>query len=144
LESYTALEQSSQKRSYKKPAIVIGILVIIFGLIITDVPLIVMGAVLVYIMLYKKKVVVDEEGITTYYNGVFYKKTTFYPFTDYYELRKMDTFGPETNLGFVRKGMTYTSLFTKDDAEAVIRLAQTGNPRMVVQKVEPKKKRSFV
>lgn len=142
MQTYTALEQSSQKRSYKKPTIAVGTLIIIFGFILKDFPLVIMGAVLVYVMLYKKKVVVDENGVTTYYDGLFYKKTTTYSFSEYDAIRKTVSYGPETNLGFVRKGMTYFSLFKNEDAEAVIELATNINPKIVVQKVEPKRRRA--
>jgi hypothetical protein len=130
--TYIALERSSLKRDYTKVLIAIGLLVGGFGASMPDLFLILSGVVLIYISLYKKKVVFDEAGITTYYNGVFYKKKTSYPYTAYDIMRFEVNYGPEIRVGFVRSGMNYYYLFKREDSDEVMRMALNAHPTIKV------------
>lgn len=130
--TYTALERSSQKRDYTKVVIGIGLLVGGFGASMSDLFLILAGVVLIYISLYKKKVVFDEAGITTYYNGVFYKKKTSYPYTAYDIMRFEVNYGPEIRVGYVRRGMNYYYLFKREDSDGVMRMTLDAHPKIKV------------
>lgn len=141
--TYTALERSSLKKDYSKAVIAIGVLVTAFGAYSMDLFLILAGLVLTYVTLYKKRVVFDEVGITTHYNGVFYKKTTSYPYTEFQTMKFEINYGPEVSVGFVRNGMTFLYLFNRDDSEEVMRMAIDANPNMKTVQMGQKKKREF-
>ncbi|MDD2216046.1 MAG: hypothetical protein PHE41_05715 [Eubacteriales bacterium] len=143
METYTALEQTARKKSYTKPAFAIGIFAAVYGLAKMDWPLILMGACVLYVLLYKKTVVVDEEGIKTTYNAVFFKKNSFTPFTEIQAVLAEGGNDPEMTIGFIKNGMASNSLFTRSDGENVVRLAKEGNPNIVVRTTRPRRKGLF-
>lgn len=141
MESYTSQELSKQKPWQKYASMTIGAILLGFGVYIGDGIMIAMGAVLVYIMIYKKTVIVDEEGMTIHYNFVFYRKTSRLPYSEFTEIRAGVSPYNETNVGFVRSGMTYPVLLTTDEAERVIEMALENNPSMNVRYYTPKPKK---
>ena len=137
---YRALDRSLMKQDYSRLVLLVGALVLAFGIGITDPRMIVMGIVLMYITLYKKTVFLDGEGMTIYYNGVFYKKTRVYPFRDFDTLRVEAGNGIERKIGFVRKGVSYHTLFPVKEAEKVLNLALEANPDIRVVQYRAKKR----
>ena len=133
MESYTALRKSSSKKDFTKFNIVIGILIILYALFTMDIFMAFIGAVVIYVTVYSRDVVIDEKGVTTHYHAVFYNKSRSYPFSDYTELRIHDAGGPEMVLGFVRRGINTNYIFTASDGEAVIDLAMEGNPQIRIR-----------
>ena len=142
MESYTALKRS-RKKDYSKFTIVIGILIMAYALYRMDVLMVFIGALVVYVTVYSKDVVIDENGMTTHYHAIFYNKSRTYPFSAFSELRVQRTGGPEMLLNFVRGGVSNTCLFTSSDGEAVICLAKEGNPGMLIREVRVRRARGF-
>lgn len=136
MESYTALRRSSLKKDRTKFTIVCGILVMILAIIFEDYTFVALGAVVVYVAIYSKDVVIDDNGMTTHYNAIFYNKSRTYPFSEFSELRVVRTIPTETVIGFVRKGMNTNCIFTADDAESVIDLALEHNPRIHITEMQ--------
>jgi len=101
------------------------------------------GAVIIYVVIYSKDVVVDKNGVTTHYHAIFYNKSRTYPFSEFTELRVQKTGVPETIVGFVRNGMNTPCLFTDSDAKGVIRLAKECNPRLYVREMPPRGQRGL-
>lgn len=133
METYTALQQSANKRDYKKQTIAFGIFVTVLGIIAMDPLLLIIGPVLVYIMLYKKVAEVNSEGIIMHYHAIFYNKTKFYDFKEFEIIRAEATNGTERTLNFVRKGMSYPMLFPYDISERVMEMAMERHPEVVIQ-----------
>ncbi len=138
MESYTALRKSSSKKDFTKFTIVIGVLIIAYALFTMDIFMAFIGAVVIYVTVYSRDVVIDEKGVTAHYHAVFYNKSRSYPFSDYTELRIHDNGGPEMVLGFVRRGTNTNYIFTASDGEAVIDLAMEGNPRIRIREFDSK------
>lgn len=143
METYTALNKSSQKRSYKAITIILGIILIVFGISSGEIPGIIFGAFFIYLTLYSKTVVVDAAGVTSLYNAVFFKRRIAYSFEEFQGVLEEVGDSPEMNVGFIRNGMTNYYLFTRSDGEAVIRLAKEANPKISVRKIKPRRKSFF-
>ena len=141
MESYTSQELSKQKPWQKYASMIIGAILVGFGIYLGDGIMIAMGAVLIYIMIYKKTVIVDEEGMTIHYNFVFYRKTSRYPYSEFTEIRAGVSPNNETNVGFVKSGMTYPVLLTTDEAERAIEMVLEQIPSMPVKYYVPKPKK---
>lgn len=141
MEKYTALRRSSYKKDFSKITIIIGMLLIAYGAFTMDITTVFIGAVVIYVTIYSKDVVVDEYGVTTHYHAIFYNRSRSYPFSAFSELRVHGRGQPEMVLVFVRNGYNSNYLFKASDAEGVIRLAREGNPRMWVREVEGRKPR---
>ena len=142
-EKYTALRRSSLKKDYTRFTILIGSLILAYGLFNLDLLMMAIGAVVIYVSLYSKDVVIDRNGMTTHYHAIIYDKSRTYPFTDFTELRVRRGDGPETMVGFVRNGMHTPCLFTNSDAEGVIHMAKEGNPRIIVREIPFGRRRGY-
>jgi len=140
MESYTALRRSSLKKDHTKFTIVCGILIMIIAVVFSDYIFVALGAVVVYVALYSKDVVIDDKGMTTHYNAIFYNKSRTYPFSEFSELRVVSSMPTETVIGFVRKGMNTNCIFTADDAESIIDLALEHNPRIHITEVQARRR----
>ena len=140
MESYTALRRSSLKKDYTKITVVLGTLIAIYALFKGDYAFVAFGLVAVYVSLYSKDVVIDSNGMTTYYHAILYNKNRNYPFSEFTELRVQRGAGPEIIIGFVRKGMNTNCIFKASDAEAVINLATEINPRLHVREIYPRRR----
>ncbi len=143
MESYTALRRSSSKKDFSKLTIVIGILIIAYALFTMDIFMVFIGAVVIYVTVYSRDVIVDENGVTTHYHAIFYNKSRSYPFSDFTELCIHQGSGREMVLGFARKGVNTKYIFTSSDGEGVIRLATEGNPRIRIKEFETRKPRGY-
>jgi hypothetical protein len=143
MERYTALRRSSLKKDYTRFTIVVGIFIIAYALYRMDFWMAFIGAVVIYVTIYSKDVVIDKDGMTTHYHAIFYNKSRTYPFSAFTELRVQRTGGPEVILGFVRNGMNTPCLFTVSDGEAVIRLAKEGNPRLLIREIPARRRRGY-
>ncbi len=133
MESYTALRRSSSKKDFSKLTIIIGILIIAYALFTMDIIMALFGAVVIYVTVYSRDVIVDENGVTTHYHAIFYNKSRSYPFSAFSELRVHGRGGQEMVIGFVRNGSNTNHIFTASDADGVIRLATEGNPRIRIR-----------
>lgn len=133
MESYKALRRSPHKKDYTKLIILGGALVAAYAIYRSDYIYILIGAVIIYVALYSKDVIISEEGMTSHYHGIFYNKSRTYPLSDYGELRVVRNPGAETVIGFVRNGMNTNCLFTAEDGEAVIELVKKNNPRIYMR-----------
>ena len=78
----------------------IGSLILAYGLFNLDLLMMAIGAVVIYVSLYSKDVVIDRNGMTIHYHAIIYDRSRTYPFTDFTELRSKGD-GPETRVGFV-------------------------------------------
>ncbi|HZK02051.1 MAG TPA: hypothetical protein VFC96_04225 [Anaerovoracaceae bacterium] len=143
MESYTALRRSSLKKDNSKFTLAVGAFIALFAIYKRDYLFVLIGAVLIYISLYAKDVIIDRNGVTVHYHAVFYNKTMTYPFTDYSELRIQRNLGQEIVIGFVRNGMNTNCLFTLSDGESVINLVKTYNPAIVVTEIIARKRPKF-
>ncbi|GAB1475928.1 hypothetical protein MASR2M70_07600 [Bacillota bacterium] len=141
MESYTALRRSSLKKDYTKFTVACGILIMIIAFFMKDYTFVAVGAVVIYVALYSKDVVIDEKGMTTHYHAIIYNKSKTYPFSEFSELRVIRSLPSETVIGFIRKGMNTNCIFTAEDAENVIDLALEHNPRIHITQMEGRKRR---
>ena len=124
------------KKDYTRFTILVGSLLLAYGLFNLDLFMMAIGAVVIYVSLYSKDVVIDRNGMTTHYHAIIYDKSRTYPFTDFTELGVRRGDGPETMVGFVRNGMhTPCAFHTNSDAEGVIHMAKEGNPRIIVREI---------
>lgn len=140
MERYTALRRSSLKKDYTKVTVIGGALIALYSIFKGDYLFAFLGLVIVYVSLYNKDVVIDENGMTTHYHGIFYKKSRNYPLSAFTELRVLRTMGPEITIGFVRKGMNTNCIFTRDDGENVIDFFMEHNPRIYVREVRSRRR----
>lgn len=143
MEIYTALRRSSLKKDNSKFTLAIGVLLALYAMYKRDYIFVLIGAVLAFIGLYTKDVIIDENGITTEYHAVIYNKSIRYPLSEFSELRVQRNLGSEMVIGFVRKGMSTNCLFTLLDGEAIIRLMKENNPKIKVVEVISKRRPKF-
>jgi len=143
MNTYTSLKKSSKNRSYKAAAILLGIILIIFGFFFMKTASIILGAFFIYISLYTKIVIIDAAGVTTLYNAVFFRRNITYSFAEFQGILEETGDMQEMNIGFVRNGMTHYSLFTRSDGESIIHLAKEANPGIIIRKIKPRRRYFF-
>lgn len=133
MESYKALRRAAHKKDFTKLTIAGGALIAAYAIFRGDYIYVLIGAVIVYVALYSKDVIISDEGMTSHYHGIFYNKTRTYPLSDFGELRVVRNPGAETVIGFVRNGMNTNCLFTSEDGEAVVELVKKHNPGIYIR-----------
>jgi hypothetical protein len=143
MESYTALRKSALRKDYTKITVIGGLFIAGYALFKGDYIFTALGLVIVYVSLYSKDVVIDENGLTTHYHAIFYNKSKTYPMSDYTELRVVRAIGSEITIGFVRNGINTSCLFTREDGENVIDFVQEHNPNIIVREIRSGRGRRF-
>jgi hypothetical protein len=141
LKSFIALNDSSKGKSNKIIAIILGSVLLILGIALLQVPAMILGALFIYITLYNKKVIIDEKGVNIYYNAVFFKKSTFYPYPEYEGILLEGGDNLIMNIGFNRKGITNYYQFNRTDKEDIIHIIKKSNPQIIVRTIKPRRKK---
>ena len=126
MDTYRAINIADRRKMQKPLQIGIGLLITASAILTSEFLLGILGLFLIFIALYKKTLEVNETGITTYYDFLFYKTSISYPFTDFSNII-VDIGLRETVMAFIRKGTTTFVLFNPGDAVKVVALAEEAN-----------------
>jgi hypothetical protein len=72
---------------------------------------------------------INERGLATCYDYVFYKNKSETPFTEFSDL-VVDASQPDTMMVFIRGGISTFAMFRREDTQRILELAGQGNQNL--------------
>ncbi len=99
----------------------------------------VLGVLVIWAVFLEKEYVLNEEGVSIYYNMKLLSHTDLWPWKDITSLHWDKVRHTEqVQIHFGKGAMTRLLLFSGEELEGIIRLAKKANPKIIVAEVDRK------
>ncbi len=137
MREYFSDDTKPMKRSTKIMAVIAGFVLIFLGIIGHSFYSIVVGVILLVVMVLRKTISVNEEGLAVVYDMVLYKSVALWKWDEIKEIHtEVSPDGTKLALHFMQDIMSRRLIYSFEDADKVINLALEKNPKIHVAEVD--------
>ncbi len=137
MNEFKVLNDRKRRLSTRIAAVVFGISIIVLGILFESPVGILLGPFLVWSAFFNKYTLVNEEGITVYYDAVLFKYKEAWLFDEVSNLHRETVKDPRyIVLHFTRRSLSKRLIFEKEDAQRIIDLALQKNSKIHFEDVD--------
>lgn len=129
METYYAINVQDRQRYRKLLLLLLGGLLVAGAMTNGQYLLILPGVFILFLAFYRRTMEINERGLVTCYDYVFYKNRSETPFTAFSDL-VVDASQPDTMMVFIRRGVSTFAMFRREDTSRILELAEQGNGRL--------------
>lgn len=129
METYYAINIQDRQRYRKLLLLLLGGLLGAAAVANGQYLLILPAVFLLFLAFYRRTMEVNERGLVTCYDYVFYKNRSETPFGDFSDLI-VDTSQPDAMMLFIRNGISTFAMFRREDTPRILELAREANARL--------------